>query len=188
MKTMIVPKDAIVTYSGKIIRPLDPDPEQICIEDIAHSLARQCRYTGHTEDFYSVAQHAVYVSELCDEDDAKCGLLHDATEVYASDLARPIKRFTDWGQQYEEIENNLSIAIAWAFGLENNLGPEISIGTLPLSVKEADTEMLWTEIQQLMPPVLHEQIPEDFSPRVWLSPLNPRDAECEFMQRYRELF
>jgi hypothetical protein len=186
MKTKIVPKDAIVTYSGKIIRPLDPDPEQICIEDIAHSLARQCRYTGHTEDFYSVAQHAVYVSELCDEKDAKWGLLHDATEVYASDLARPIKRFTEWGKQYEGIEDTLMLAIAKAFELE---APAIhALIALPLSVREADNEMLWTEIQQLMPPVLHEQIPEDFSPRVWISPLNPRDAEYEFMHRYKELF
>ena len=37
----------IITYRGAAIEPLDPDPEHIHIEDIAHSLANQCRFTGH---------------------------------------------------------------------------------------------------------------------------------------------
>ena len=35
------------TYTGMQFWPLDPRPEDICIEDIAHALALQCRFNGH---------------------------------------------------------------------------------------------------------------------------------------------
>ena len=55
-------KAEIVTYTGKLFDIFDPKPELVCIEDIAHSLANQCRYTGHTKVFYSVAQHSVLMA------------------------------------------------------------------------------------------------------------------------------
>ena len=50
------------TFTGRQFFPLDPDPQDIDIVDIAHSLAMQCRYNGHTDRFYSVAEHCVHVS------------------------------------------------------------------------------------------------------------------------------
>ncbi len=55
--------DWIQTFTGKKFFPLTPDPELICIEDIAHSLSMQCRYNGHSKQFYSVAQHSVILSQ-----------------------------------------------------------------------------------------------------------------------------
>ena len=43
----------IQTYTRKAFDVLNPDPELICIEDIAHALSNQCRFTGHTREFYS---------------------------------------------------------------------------------------------------------------------------------------
>jgi hypothetical protein len=55
---------SIMTHSGKTIDFLDPDPEQICIEDIARGLALCNRYNGHTKLPYSVAEHCVRMSEV----------------------------------------------------------------------------------------------------------------------------
>src|ERR1035437_8999101 len=51
----------IQTYSGRRFCPLSPNPDAIVLQDIAHSLAMQCRFNGHCKKFYSVAQHSVYV-------------------------------------------------------------------------------------------------------------------------------
>lgn len=34
----------IQTYTGRMFWPLDPRPEEIWIEDIAHALSLQCRF------------------------------------------------------------------------------------------------------------------------------------------------
>lgn len=51
--------DFICTYTGRKFYPLDPRPEDVCIEDIAHALALVNRFGGHTRVPYSVAQHSV---------------------------------------------------------------------------------------------------------------------------------
>ena len=81
----------MVTYTGKEFYPLDPNPADIDIKDIAHALSNCCRFAGHIKSFYSVAQHSVIVSELCEPENALAGLLHDASEAYLSDIARPVK-------------------------------------------------------------------------------------------------
>ena len=70
----------IGTYTGGTFDILNPRVEDVRIEDIAHALSQQCRFTGHTRLFYSVAQHSFLASYLCDSVDALWGLLHDATE------------------------------------------------------------------------------------------------------------
>ena len=54
------------TRSGYMFDLLNPDPNMIDIEEIAHCLAYECRYNGHVpgDNFLSVAEHsmAVWVS------------------------------------------------------------------------------------------------------------------------------
>src|SRR5271165_7548492 len=85
--------DWIQTYTGRVMYPLDPRPEEINIIDIAHALSNLCRFTGHVRTFYSVAEHSVRVSQHCDPKDALWGLLHDASEAYLADMSRPMKRY-----------------------------------------------------------------------------------------------
>ena len=89
----------ITTYSGKPFFPMDPRPEEIRIEDIAHSLSMQCRFNGHTKWFYSVAQHCSIMAEAMMSDGyaeyAFEALMHDAAEAYIGDLIRPVKD-RDW--------------------------------------------------------------------------------------------
>jgi hypothetical protein len=98
---MISKNAYIVTYTGKKVYPLNPDPETICIEDIAHSLAQKCRFSGHTKVFYSVAQHSIIVANLCSL--PLWGLLHDAAEAYLPDVAATIKPYLPTLKYAEDI-------------------------------------------------------------------------------------
>ncbi len=94
----------IQTYTGKAFDLLDPKPEQVDVRDIAHALSLLCRFTGHCERFYSVAQHSCMVARIARdlwraEHDAECprpvllrALLHDAAEAYVGDVSTPLKR------------------------------------------------------------------------------------------------
>src|SRR6266496_1501995 len=97
-KTRTTKGGAIMTYSGELITPLNPDPDDIQIEDIAHALSNQCRFSGHCKQFYSVAEHSCRVSDLCSYEHQLGGLLHDGTEAYLSDIARPIKQQPGFGE------------------------------------------------------------------------------------------
>lgn len=80
-----------MTYSGVRFNLENPKEEDVRIEDIAHSLARVNRFNGHHKfQNYSVAQHSVYVSSLCDYYPL-AGLLHDASEAYIQDVISPLK-------------------------------------------------------------------------------------------------
>lgn len=91
--------DYVLTQSGKHIFPQKGFAEgQIDIEDIAHSLAIQSRFVGHTSYPYSIARHCInclYAARFrvgVIEPSLLLGiLLHDAVEAYIGDIARPIK-------------------------------------------------------------------------------------------------
>ena len=129
--------DWFQTYSGRQFWPCDPKPEEIYLVDIAHALSNQCRFAGHCQRFYSVAQHSVIVSEQVPFEHAVWGLLHDAAEAYLVDLPRPIKRHSVLGREYKLLEEQLQTCIAWRFGLQNT--PEI-----PACVHVADDRALMT--------------------------------------------
>lgn len=111
-------KPWIQTYTGKAFWPLEPKLEDIDIEDIAHALSNICRFTGHCDQFYSVTEHSVRLSEiLCHgglDGQALEGLLHDASEAYLGDVARPLKGLMG---QYGEMEQRVQAAIADKFSL-----------------------------------------------------------------------
>jgi hypothetical protein len=102
-----VEKAWIQTNSGGVFHILDPREGEIKITDIGHSLAMQCRFTGHVRRFYSIAEHSVLGSYLVPEGDALWFLLHDASEAYIADINRPLKHFTQIGPAYAEKEQLL---------------------------------------------------------------------------------
>lgn len=114
----------IRTYSGIAINVIDPEPDQIDIRDIAHSLSMQPRFAGHLPRLYSVAQHSIEVSNYVSPENRLAGLLHDAAEAYLLDIPSPIKPFIS---NYKQIEGKVMKAIAEKFGFAWPLDPEIKI-------------------------------------------------------------
>ena len=172
-------KDAwIQTYSGRRFNPTNPVVKAIVIQDIAHSLSMQCRFSGHTKQFYSVAQHSVLVSYFCDYKDRGWGLMHDSSEAYLVDVPRPLKhsgKFND----YLRFEKNMQKAICERFNL-----PEQE----PESVKRADKLLLVTEARDLMYPLRNDWIQECDPLPFKIDPWPPEKAKDIFMKRFFELF
>lgn len=176
----------IQTYSGKAFYPFDPRPEDFCIEDIAHSLALQCRFAGHCFEPYSVAEHSVRVSLQFEKRHPYAhpklilgAQLHDAPEAYILDFPRPLKRDLRF-RSYVAVEMDLADRIAQAFGLEPwTLHSD--------AVKNADNILLATEARDLMapPPMPWEFMPEPLPEKI--VPWSWRKAESTFLDRFKEL-
>lgn len=161
------------TYSGKPFYPLDPQEEDIRIEDIAHALAMQCRFNGHTRDFYSVAQHSVLHASYCPDNLKLCGLLHDASEAYIGDLIRPLKPYC---QSYKDIELKIESIIAKKYGIPF---------PYPTIIKEIDNRMAVTERRDLLvdsPNVDWGDMPPPFEETIY--PWSPKEAEEKFLDLF----
>lgn len=167
----------IQTNSGRRFNPINPNPKAIVIQDIAHSLANICRFTGHCQEFYSVAQHCVLVSYICDKPNALHGLLHDASEFAVSDVSSPLKRTPEF-LAYRKVEDKLQIAICQRFGLAEKE---------PADVKAADRVLLATEARDLLPSLRPDW---DFPIKPLpfrIDPLPPKEAKKLFLARFTEL-
>lgn len=171
----------LVTYTGKQFWPLDPRPEDICIEDIAHALSNICRFGGHCRQFYSVAQHSVLVSMACT--DSLWGLHHDDSEAYLGDIVRPLKKIPQFRQFYEVAEARMMLQICLKLGLDP---------IQPSNVKLADDIVLATEKRDLL--TRHDfkwtevHIRQDVEPLDWrILPMSPKEAEEAFLERHYDL-
>lgn len=135
------------TIGGRAFYVLDPRPEEVDIDDIAHALSMLCRFGGHCTRFYSVAEHCVRVSTAIEEaggtvEDCFVGLMHDAAEAYIGDMVWPLKRAPE-SEGYKAIERRVEAAIAERFGFA---------AVMPAIVKRFDLVLLSTEKRDLMNP------------------------------------
>lgn len=168
--------DWMQTYTGRRFYPLDPRPDEIDPADIAHALSMLCRYAGHVDRFYSVAEHCVLMSEAVAPEHALAALLHDATEAYVVDVPRPLKRYLP---DYRDIEDRVWYAIARRFGLELEV---------PAAVKEVDTRILLTERDALMPNTRYSWAQDGMVPLpVSIEAWSPGEAEGRYLSRLEEL-
>ncbi|MEG2175060.1 MAG: phosphohydrolase [Oscillospiraceae bacterium] len=173
----------ILTLHDVWMDPLDPHPQDICIDDIAHALSFLTRANGHFKHFYSVAQHCLNCETEAaargfDRDTRLFCLLHDAAECYLSDLTRPVKcRFP----LYDEAERRLQGIIFTA----------LCRGSIPTvqswqQVGEVDDCLLAQEFWNLRGVLLVDPLPVmcgdcDFQTR------EMAQVEELFLKRYRAL-
>lgn len=170
----------ITLHSGRKFYPADPHSDEFDIEDIAHSLANQCRFCGHCSEFYSVAQHSVLVSLNCDPSDALWGLLHDASESVLVDVPSPLKVLDEF-RAYRNLEKCVTTTICQKFCLPYGE---------PMSVKIADKKMLLTEARDLTVTKGTEllEIYGTFEPYEFkIDPWPPKVAKTEFLARFEKL-
>jgi uncharacterized protein len=130
-------ESSISTYSGRFFDILKPEEYDFDIEEIATALSNLCRYTGHVNRYYSVAEHSVLVSRLVPSRLALCGLLHDASEAFLGDVSSPLKRLLP---EYKAIEERVEEAIAAQFDIPF---------PYPDEVHDADKRMYWQERQDV---------------------------------------
>ncbi len=155
------------TFSGRFVNIADLKKEDIIIRDMARSLSNQCRYGGHTREFYSVAEHSVIASNLIEQfcidypnemlklmgtTDGKykkasidligATLMHDAPEAYLSDVITPIKKKLN---EYMEIEEAIHERVEEILQLTETRPEQVP------AIKAVDDLMLCIESVSLLP-------------------------------------
>jgi hypothetical protein len=182
----VEPGPYIQTVSGRRFNPLEPDPAEIDLGDIARALSNQCRFGGHARSYYSVAQHSCLVSDLVEEQGgdraaALWALLHDASEAYTGDFPLPIKVNVPGLQAFDR---DVELTVRRALKID-------SFETWRwATVKKYDTIALHVEAFYLFnnPPAWVDtkiaSLYDDYRPaKCW----KPRKAERKFLAAYEEL-
>ena len=144
----------ITTYTGKRFRFLDVKPEDIALEDIIHTLSYNCRYNGHCNRFFSVAEHSMLVADMLPPKLRIYGLLHDAGEAYITDIPRPFKYLLN---EYTE-----GLVQLLESSIMHNVHKKFNLDMLPPeqghTVKLADNTALYMESKVLF----HEVATKDW--------------------------
>jgi hypothetical protein len=169
--------DWMQTFMGARFYPCDPRAEDVDPLDIAHALSLLCRYGGHVDRFYSVAEHCVLMSQAVAPENALAALLHDATEAYVVDVPRPLKHALP---EYQLIEAHVWLAIADRFNLDYRLPEEVDL---------ADSRILLTERIALMSRTRYPWFQDgQFDPLpVAISGWMPTEAEERYLNRLHEI-
>lgn len=172
-----------ITTNHKIhFTPLEPKPEQILIEDIAHAQSLMTRANGHFPEFYSVAQHSIAcASEALARGYSKrvalACLVHDGSEAYLSDITRPVKQVLEG---YRTIEKKLQDAIYLRF-----------LGSLPTKeeltqITDIDDTCLYYEFRHYMGEELLNHTPACYSTLQFTT--RPfAEVEQEFLELFEKL-
>lgn len=169
--TVHAPSGCVRTFTGKKFFIFDPRPEDVCAADIAHALSMQCRYNGHTEQFYSVAQHCVLMSHAVSLEYQLEALLHDAAEAYIGDIVRPLKHSSSM-TAYCNIDENITSVIYQKYGLPPYQRSH--------EVKQADSRILADEahlVRNLAPDISLEPL------GVTINRWSPAEAERRYLMR-----
>lgn len=168
----------IGTYTGGEFYPLDPEPSEVDLPDIANGLANTCRYAGQCQFYYSVGTHSLYVSEELADWGPRMqlyGLLHDAAEAYVSDVPRPLKRELD---RFADIEAEVLDAVWTGLCIPAPTGEEWA------AVMDADDRLFRYEADTLLAEFEPASVP---NLSYELSPCSPEAVREQFLDRAREL-
>lgn len=172
--------DAIQTHTGKYWSVHQMGVHNYDIRDIAHALSLTCRYNGHCNFFYSVAEHCCKISDYVSKDAKLFGLLHDASEAYLGDIPKPIKKHCE---DYLKMEKRLEDFIFSSFLKGVQYTDEIV-----KKVKAVDKRIVNNEMLVLMPvnSLKSARIQKALN-GIEIECWDPRRAELEFLERYKEL-
>lgn len=168
-------KTCISTFNGDFFDYENPEGHDFDIESIAHALSNLCRYGGHSNEFYSVAEHSILVSRMVGKPNRLCGLLHDASEAYCGDVPSPLKRLIP---DYRKIEDRTQQAIAKRFGLPYPFPEEVHL---------ADKTLYRTERAKLCAVADELWFVDLPVTKIKIACYSPKVAKRKFLERYEEL-
>lgn len=180
---------AICTAVGKTCW-LDQVEENLGVFDaatIASALSKLCRFGGHCNAFYSVAQHSVLALRMleiaCSEQELSrelrlAALLHDGHEAFwgFGDIQTPAKHLDPHVEKFlKELAKRFDVMIAKSFGIS----PELFESPV---IRVADRLATSIEIRDLMPATFNWSAayvaPQGVYP---ITPLNNSEAEELFL-------
>lgn len=184
----------VETWSGRMVDLMDPQPETICIDDIAHALARLARFNGHTRTagIYSVADHCLWCSGVALDrwpdapGVALQALLHDAHEAYTGDIVAPLKFIPQVADVLRPIEESLQAAIHTALGVRP---PTMTEAT---AVRHIDAWALHAEAVSMMATSGRDwgltcHCPEEYLGYLQPSPATADGIARQFLEGYHQL-
>lgn len=166
-------RTTIALVDDHLFDVLDPSTWSFRLDTIATSLSNLCRFNGHIRNFYSVAEHAVRVSDTLKRAGASArvqylGLHHDDVESIIGDIPSPQKRIISLdGEPIKDSEANLEYALFGAMGILSD-----------------DFDSEWAMVKAADLAVYLEERAE----RPFLGVgLNPLDAKVAYIQLHRNL-
>jgi hypothetical protein len=148
----------IQTHKGRAFDLLEPKIADVDFDEIAEALSKLCRFNGHTQTFYSVAEHSCRVADAMPAGWRAYGLLHDAHEAYIGDWSTPLKQALPLSSGSPHHVGIVNVAITY---MQDRIDEVIFIAAglawpMPAgaheAVKTADLALLATERRDLMSP------------------------------------
>jgi hypothetical protein len=169
--------DFITTATGRKFHFENPQPEDICLADIAYSLAHTPRWGAHANPQISVGQHSVMVADALLRNGAPQivqlqGLFHDSAEAYLGDIPTPIKARLP---EYRAMELIVTGAIFDVFRIPLPMDQQVHL---------QDFEMRRWEYRDLMP---GDGVEPPLGNHPMLKVWSPVQAEESFLGRYYDL-
>ena len=171
-------KTYLKTYTGKVWPFADAGNTVMEPDHIAQSLALQCRFGGHIDTFYSVAQHCCHCADAMYRPDRIHGLLHDAHEAVIGNIIGPLKRAIDEETDIiRRVKGQVDVAVYRMAGISFPSDEVVQ------RIKTVDFLMLATEMRDVrtgtpidarMPPPYPEHIlkiepwPWEYAKKQWL--------------------
>lgn len=142
----------IQLFSGEAYDYVDPSGHNMSLYDITKSLSLICRYNGHSQKHYSVAQHSCMVGDMmtidgCTKEEILYGYTHDFGESVYCDLPQPLKVFfrgSDLLNSYTNIEED------FIYRVYRNLGMELPSEETKKKVKKYDILSLEFEMANIL--------------------------------------
>lgn len=127
-----MPHAQTITATGKLVNLLNPSKKSINFKVAASCLAKVNRFSGHTTQPYSVAEHSCRLAGLVSRHLRPYALLHDFHEAYTTDIPQPmqeaiiaeLKKLGIHQDPVKKIKHNLDKAIHAAAGLKWPLSEE----------------------------------------------------------------
>lgn len=175
------------TRNGHFFDPSIGIISEIDINDIAHALSNICRYSGHCEQFYSVAEHSVLVSRIIRQmwpDDLNsiwAGLLHDATEAYVGDVTTPLKVLLPG---FMALEDSIQKDIAHAFKIKWDVQTHQRVKMADMIALSTEARLLFADVSEWDSIKKYEPMPAllrvDF-------PTNSAQAKTSFLREFRKV-